>query len=72
MPHFMIVLIPYINILNLSWIKNVLFLRNMEPLMKTHEIALVLLSLFVNSNVTCNTAHTSYCAFDIFQKVVFA
>ena len=26
MPHFMIVLIPYINLLNLSWI-----LRNMEP-----------------------------------------
>ena len=27
MPHFMIVLIPYINSLNLSWIKNVYFLR---------------------------------------------
>ena len=25
MPHFMIVLIPYINLLNLSWIKNVYF-----------------------------------------------
>ena len=31
MPHFMIVLIPYVNLLNLSWIKNV-FLRNNEPL----------------------------------------
>ena len=32
MPHFMIVLIPYINLLNLSWIKKCLFLRNMESL----------------------------------------
>ena len=32
MPHFMIVLIPYINSLNLSWIIKCLFLRNMEPL----------------------------------------
>ena len=32
MPHFMIVLIPYINLLNLSWIMKCLFLRNMEPL----------------------------------------
>ena len=31
MPHFMIVLILYINLLNLSWIKTSLFLRNMEP-----------------------------------------
>ena len=31
MPHFMIVLIPYINLLNLSWIIKCLFLRNMEP-----------------------------------------
>ena len=30
--HFMIVLIPYINLLNLSWIENVHFLRNIEPL----------------------------------------
>ena len=31
MPHFMIVLILYINLLNLSWIKKkCLFLRNME------------------------------------------
>ena len=32
MPHFMIVLIPYINISNLSWRIKCLFLRNMEPL----------------------------------------
>ena len=32
MPHFMIVLIPYINLFNLSWIKKCLFLRTMEPL----------------------------------------
>ena len=31
-PHFMIVLIPYINLLNISWIIKSLFLRNMEPL----------------------------------------
>ena len=32
MSHFMIVLIPYINLLNLSWIIKCLFLRNMKPL----------------------------------------
>ena len=31
-PPFMIVWIPYINLLNLSWIIKCLFLRNMEPL----------------------------------------
>ena len=33
MPHLMLVLIPYIKLLNLSWIIKFLFLRNMEPLM---------------------------------------
>ena len=33
-PHFMIVSIPYINLLNFSWIIKCLFLRNMEPLRK--------------------------------------
>ena len=28
----MILLIPYINLLNSSWIKNVYFLKNIEPL----------------------------------------
>ena len=32
MPHFMIVLILYINLLNLSWIIKCLVLRDMEPL----------------------------------------
>ena len=32
MPHFMIVLILYINLLNLSWMIKCLFLRNREPL----------------------------------------
>ena len=32
MPHFMIVLIPYINLLNLFLINNCLLLKNMEPL----------------------------------------
>ena len=31
MPQFMIVFIPYINLLNLSWIIKYLFLRDMEP-----------------------------------------
>ena len=31
-PYFIIVLLPYINLLNLSWIKKCLFLRNMKPL----------------------------------------
>ena len=30
-PRFMIVLIPYNNLLNLSWISKCLFLRNMKP-----------------------------------------
>ena len=32
MLHFMIVITSYINLLNLSWIKKILLLRNMEPL----------------------------------------
>ena len=32
MPYFMIVLIPYISLLNISWILKCLFLKNMEPL----------------------------------------
>ena len=36
MPHFMILSILYINLLNLSWTKNCLFLRNMEPLILEH------------------------------------
>ena len=34
MPHFIIALILYINLLNLSSIKKCLFLSNMEPLKK--------------------------------------
>ena len=37
MPYFMIVLISYINLLNLSWVKKCLFLRNMEPLTFTTD-----------------------------------
>ena len=32
MPHFMIILIPYINLLNFFLDKKCLFLKNMEPL----------------------------------------
>ena len=32
MPHVMIILIPYMNLLNLSWIQKCIFLRNMELL----------------------------------------
>ena len=48
MPHFMIVLIPYIYLFNLSWEKKCLSLRNMEPLnhIKTMEMQLW--------NVLCN------------------
>ena len=38
MPHFMIVLIPYINLLNLFLRIKCLFLRNMEPLIFGIEI----------------------------------
>ena len=37
MPHFMIVLIPHIHLLNLFWIIKCLFLRNMEPLTSLFE-----------------------------------
>ena len=33
MSHFMFVLILYIELSNISWMKNVYFLRNMEPLL---------------------------------------
>ena len=33
MPHFMIILIPHIKLLNLSWVMKLSILRNMEPLM---------------------------------------
>ena len=36
--HFVIVLIPYINLLNLSWIIKCLFLRNIEPLKCMRDI----------------------------------
>ena len=35
---FMTILILYINLLNLSWIRKCLFLRNMEPLTSTNNI----------------------------------
>ena len=50
MPHFMIVLILYINLLNLSWIKKCLFLRNMEPL----NIVLILRTAsFIHKTLKC-------------------
>ena len=51
MPHFVIVLIPYINLLNLPWIIKCLFLRNMEPLKVISNIishkGLSLLCIFI-------------------------
>ena len=44
MPHFMIVLIPYVNLLTLSWIKKCPFLMNMEPLK-------------VDDNLICTNGH---------------
>ena len=40
MPHFMIVLIPCINLLNLSWTIKCLFLRDMVPLSCWYSIEL--------------------------------
>ena len=37
MPHFMIVLITYINLFNLSWMIKYQFLRNMEILSNSNE-----------------------------------
>ena len=37
MPHFMIELIPYINLLNLSWIKKMSILRNYYLLYENSE-----------------------------------
>ena len=51
MPPFMLVLIPYINLLKLSWIIKCLFLRNMEPLNQCHytvNTVKVMLSRSVN------------------------
>ena len=45
MPHFMIVSIPYINLLNISWTIKCLLLRNMEPLKLLKEFAIY--SLFL-------------------------
>ena len=44
-PHFMIVLIPHINLLNLSYIIKYLFLRTMEPLRA------ILFTLLIMSNI---------------------
>ena len=48
MPHFMIVLIPCINLLNLSWTIKCLFSRDMEPLK---------IKQFSNSNFIKNVMH---------------
>ena len=46
MPHFMIVLIAYINLLNLSGMKKCLFLRNMEPLMSKYFLIYLNFGIF--------------------------
>ena len=71
MPHFMIVLIIYINLLNLSWIKKMSFLRNMEPLKVLTE------SLFLHSNDELfhsltvegekRNCSTEVCVFELFE-----
>ena len=55
MPHSMIVLIPYINLLTLSWTIKCLFLRDMEPLMKSefNDAFAVLFYDFLYKNVCC-------------------
>ena len=44
MPHFMIVLIPYINLLNLSKIKKCQFLRNIEHLNSLDDLVICCMS----------------------------
>ena len=48
MPHFMIVLIPCINLLNLSWTIKCLFLRDMEPLRSCQKVCDALVYLLDN------------------------
>ena len=60
MPHFMIVVIPDINLLNLSWIKNCLFFRNMEPLIRVYskrkEFAPLIRKFFILKAKLCHQA----------------
>ena len=50
MSHFMIVLILYINLLSLGWLKKCLFLRNMEPLsFKVSKCVQTFTNLWANS-----------------------
>ena len=63
-PRFMIVLIPYNNLLNLSWISKCLFLRNMEPFT---VILTIKPDLIVRSVVSDLGRH---CLFMLFGQIV--
>ena len=57
LPHFMIVLIPYINLLNLYSIIKCLFLRNMEPL--------------IDIKLICQNYRTSTISSEVVQYLTF-
>ena len=56
-PHFMIVLISYFNLIILSWIKKSLVLRNMEPLRKKEPHNLLLLLLLLSLVCFCDAVN---------------
>ena len=53
MPHFMIVLIPCINFLNLSWTIKCLFLRDMVPLTLEVSMKAVLMKEIKSCKFVC-------------------
>ena len=51
MPHFMIVSIPYINLLNCSWIIKCLFFRNIKTKNKFYNVIVTVLNGTLKSTV---------------------
>ena len=64
MPHFMIILIPCINLLNLSWTIKCQFLRDMVPLRK-HGILNILKISHQKSDIFHISAQNMDCAYSI-------
>ena len=61
MPHVMIVLITYINLLNLSWIIKCLFLRTTEPLKVKFKSAY---TIYMHGNTYAKRCEELYCSWD--------
>ena len=59
MSHFMLVLIPCINLLNLSWTIKCLFLRDMEPLRYINKI------FYVSVNISYRLYKLSFMLYKI-------